>query len=51
MLVLWKISMGETQKNIKLSNKMYHVIKVKLKINSFYEKKKKSLFNIEVKMD
>lgn len=32
--------MGETQRIIKLSNKMYHVIRVKLKINAFYAKKK-----------
>lgn len=39
ILVLWKISMGGAQRNIKLSKRMYCVIRVKLKINVFYVKK------------
>jgi hypothetical protein len=41
--------MGRIQRNIKLSNKMYHDLRVKLKINaSFLDKKLYS--NIEDKM-
>lgn len=41
MLVLGRVSTGATQRNdIKVSKKMYHVIRVKLKIDAFYLKKK-----------
>lgn len=42
--------MGGSQRNIKLSKKMYHVIRVKLKINAFHVKEKSLDSNIEVKM-
>lgn len=42
--------MGGTQENIKLSNKMYCVVRVKLKINLFYRKEKSLDSNIDDKV-